>query len=161
MSKKKDKAYLLCVEESQIIEDIDFGSFRLIDTTVGFVFHVKGGYDILVKPRMAALYEHLRFLVDGRHKYELYSDEDKKIYDSVFNATVANLEIPLFMASNDKYLFEIAEKAISCLNQAASEALSAPLQPETPEENGQFERLMDAAAEVEASVKEELDAEQK
>ena len=114
-----------------------------------------------MKPRMAALYEHLRFLVDGRHKYELYSDEDKKIYDSVFSATVANLEIPLFMASNDKYLFEIAEKAISCLNQAASEALSAPLQPETPEENGQFERLMDAAVEVEASVKEELDAEQK
>ena len=148
MSKKKNKAYLLCVEESQIIEDIDFGSFRLIDTTVGFVFHVKGGYDILVKPRMAALCEHLRFLVDGKHKYE-------------FSATVANLEIPLFMASNDKYLFEIAEKAISCLNQAANEALSAPLQPETPEENGQFERLMDAAAEVEASVKEELDAEQK
>ena len=141
-----EKKFILCVDETELIKEYDFGHFKFIDTTAGIIFHVKGGYDLLVKPRMAALYQHLRELLDMQSQYSEYDEEKKRIYDATFNATVANLEIPLFMASNDVHLFKIAQTAIEFLNEATDDAMNKVLEPETPIENGEFERREDAKA---------------
>lgn len=149
----KKKKFILCVDDSQVRETLDFESFSIIDTEVGIIFHVKGGYDVFVQPRMASLYQHLRILIDNKHRYEGLSDKEKQIFDAVFSATVTNLEIPLFMACNDVYLFDIAEKALACLNKAADEALNAPLQEETPIENAEFEQKLQASLVIEEAFK--------
>ena len=50
------------------------------------------------------------------------------------------------MASNDVHLFKIAQTAIECLNEATDDAMNKVLEPETPIENGEFERREDAKA---------------
>lgn len=149
----EEKKYVLVVDESEVIEELDFGSYKIIDTQVGFIFHVKGGYDILVRPRMRSLYQHLRWLVDTKKRYEELSETDKHVYDATFTATVANMEIPMFMASDDVALFSIAQTALECLNNATEKALSNALEPETPDENGEFEAQQDAVTVIEEAGK--------
>ena len=110
----------------------------------GILFHVKGGYDVFVQPRMASLYLHLKYILDGYEEVDKMDEKDREIFEAVHSATVANMEIPLFMTSDDVALFEIAEKALSELSRVSKNALEADLKPETPEENGEFQRTMDA-----------------
>lgn len=134
-----NKSYALIIEESEIIKEYNFTAYKFIDTQVGIVFHVKGGYDLVIRPRMQALYQHLRQLLDAYDNFEQLSVEEKQVFSSTLSATVVNLEIPLFMACNDAHLFTIASTAIECLNEASEEAFDKTLGAETPDENGKFE----------------------
>lgn len=150
-NEKKVEAMELYVPSASIIRNVDFGSYSIKETETGILFHVKGGYDVFVQPRMASLYQHLKFILDGTENKDEMEDKEKEIFEAIHSATVANMEIPLFMTSDDIALFEIAEKALSELNRVANKALEADLKPETPEENGEFERTMDALEALGAS----------
>lgn len=145
---EEKKKMELCVPSDSIIREYDFGSYKFVDTQTGILFHIKGGYDLFVQPRMASLYQHLRYFLDNYDRTSEMEKEEKELYDVAYSATIANLEIPLFMASSDKALFDIANVALENLNEMAESALNADLKPETPEENGEFERAMDAIEEL-------------
>lgn len=151
--KPKTGSFEIAVPSESVRERRDFGSFEIVDTETGILFHVRGGYDIFVQPRMASLYLHLRYLLDNFDAER--SEEERQMFDSVFNATVTNMEIPMFMASKDSVLFDIAANALRNLNELSEEAMNAPLQPETPEENGEFERRIDALNEIDKAEAED------
>lgn len=144
----KTGSFELCVPTESVIRRHDFGSFEIVETGTGILFHVRGGYDVFVQPRMMSLYGHLKALLDERDRLDEMEEDERGLYDSAFNATIVNMEIPLFMASKDTALFEIAATAIKHLNTMSDEALNAPLYSETPEENGEFERMVDAMGEI-------------
>lgn len=143
-NEKKVEPMELCVPTASVIRSRDFGSYSIKETDNGILFHVKGGYDVFVQPRMASLYLHLKYILDGYEEMDNMNEKDKEIFGAVYSATVANMEIPLFMTSDDIALFEIAEKALSELDRVTKKALEADLKAETPEENGEFQRTMDA-----------------
>lgn len=138
------KGYVLCVPQESVISERDLGSCSLIDTETGIIFHVKGGFDLFVQPRMTALYMHLRHIIDDYDEAQEWDENDKEIFELVVSATISVMEAPLFMACNDKALFSMANTALEELRKLSDEALNADLAPETPEENGEFERIMDA-----------------
>lgn len=144
----KTGTFELCVPTESVIRRHDFGSFEIVETETGILFHVRGGYDVFVQPRMASLYGHLKAIIDAKDDIEDMEQEERNMYTAVFNATVTNMEIPLFMASKDTALFDIAAKALEHLNAMSDEALNAPLQPETPQENGEFQRMVDAFEDI-------------
>lgn len=149
----KTGSFEICVPSESVTRRHDFGSFEIAETETGILFHVRGGYDVFVQPRMASLYQHLKYLLDIRDDMEDMGDEQKDLYEAAFNATITNMEIPLFMASDDTALFDIAAKALEHLNRMSDEALNADLKPETPEENGEFQRAVDAIDEIERAEK--------
>lgn len=142
--KKKVEPMELCVPTASVIRSHDFGSYEIKETETGILFHVKGGYDLFVQPRMASLYMHLAYILDGLERLKEMDEKEREIFDAIHSATVTNLEIPLFMASDDIALFEVASKALSELDRISRKALNADLTPETPKENGEFQRTMDA-----------------
>lgn len=147
----KTGSFELCVPTESVTKRHDFGSFEIAETETGILFHVRGGYDVFVQPRMVSLYGHLKALLDERDRLDEMREDERGLYDSAFNATIVNMEIPLFMASKDTALFDIAATALKHLNAMSDEALNAPLQPETPEENGEFQRMVDAFGEIDKS----------
>ena len=143
-NEKKVEPMELCIPTASVIRSRDFGSYSIKETDNGILFHVKGGYDVFVQPRMASLYLHLKYILDGYEEVDKMDEKDREIFEAIHSATVANMEIPLFMTSDDIALFEIAEKALSELSRVSKNALEADLKPETPEENGESQRTMDA-----------------
>lgn len=150
-SEAKTGSFELCVPTESVTKRHDFGSFEIVETDNGILLHVRGGYDVFVQPRMQSLYGHLKALLDERDRLDEMDKEERELYDSAFNATIANMEIPLFMASKDTALFDIAATALKYLVDMQEEAMNAPLQPETPEENGEFQRMVDAFDEIDKS----------
>lgn len=148
---KENRGYVLCVPQESVILERDLGPCSLIDTETGIVFHVKGGYDLFVQPRMASLYGHLRHIIDDFDESKNWEENSREIFDLTVSATLAVLEAPLFMANRDKSLFTIANVALAELKELSDEALNADLKPETPQENGDFERIMDAFGVIEES----------
>lgn len=143
-NEKKVEPMELCVPTASVIRSRDFGSYSIKETDNGILFHVKGGYDVFVQPRMASLYLHLKYILDGYEEIDKMEGKERELFEAVHSATVANMEVPLFMAIDDIALFEIAEKALSELDRVSKAALDTELKPETPEENGEFQRAMDA-----------------
>lgn len=141
----------LSIPSSSVISKIDGGSFALKECEDGILFHLKGGYDVFVKPRMTALYKHLVYILRTREQYDTLTEEQKQIFDATYHATIVNLEIPVFMMVDDVHFFEIAERALKCINEVAESALSAPLKPETPVENAEFENAMEAMKSAETN----------
>lgn len=147
--KKEIPATELNIPSDSVISSIEGGSYAIKECSDGILFHLRGGYDVFVRPRMSALYNHLLYILRTRERYEELTEEEKGIFDATYHATIVNLEIPVFMTVDDRYLFEIAEKSLACLNEVAETALGADLQPETPQENAEFENAMDAVRIVE------------
>lgn len=147
----KEGSFELCVPTESVTRRHDFGSFEIMETETGILLHVRGGYDVFVQPRMQSLYGHLSFLLEERDRMDEMEKDEKELYDAAFNATITNMEIPLFMALDDAALFDIAACALGNLNRMSEEALNAPLQKETPDENGEFQRMVDAFEEIDKS----------
>lgn len=151
--KKDVPATELNIPSDSVESTVDGGSYVIKECSDGILFHLRGGYDVFVRPRMTALYKHLVYLLRTRERYEELSEEEKGVFDAAFSATVVNMEIPVFMTIDDRHFFELAEKALSCLNELAESALKGELQPETPLENAEFEKAVEAIGALEEENK--------
>lgn len=129
------------IPEKDVVKEYDNDSFRFIKCKGCIMFHAKGGYSVIVKSRMRALFDHLSVLLDMKDRYEELSEEEKKSYDMLYSATVYVLEAPMFSASDDEMFFGIASDVIKRLNDFTDKALKKDLQEETHEENAEFENL--------------------
>lgn len=152
-AKKNIQASELFIPSDSVISTIDGGSFVIKECEDGILFHLRGGYDVFVNPRMTSLYKHLVYLLRTRERYDELSDEEKRIFDATYHATFVNLQIPVFMANDEEYFFAVAEQALHYLNKFAEAALNAELKPETPVENAEFENMMEAVKIIEESNK--------
>lgn len=129
------------IPEKGVVKEYDNDSLRFVRCRGCIIFQEKGGYSVIVQPRMTALFEHLSVLLDMKDRYERLSDEEKKSYDMMYSATVYLLEIPMFAASDDEMFFGIASDVIKRLNDFTDKQLDKELQEETPKENAEFENL--------------------
>lgn len=129
------------IPEKDVVKEYDNDSLRFVRCRGCIIFQAKGGYSVIVQPRMTALFEHLSVLLDMKDRYEELSDEEKKSYDMLYSATVYVLEAPMFAVGEDEMFFGIASDVIKRLNDFTEKQLNKELQEETPKENAEFENL--------------------
>lgn len=134
----------VCVEEKDVIKEYDFDNLRFLRCKNCIVFQDKGGFTSVVSPRMKSLYTHINVLLDMKDRYEDLSDDEKKVYDALYTATIWVLNTPIFATCSDKMFFGIATDVINHFNEYVEEAKNAPLKDEEAEKDAEFENTNEA-----------------
>lgn len=134
----------LFVKESDVIKEYDFDSFRMLRCKQCIIYQVKGGYTIVVSPRMKSLYLHLNVLLDLKDRYENTEDDEKVVYTNLFVDTNWILNAPIIATSSDEMLSGIASDIYSRYKKFCDDALNAPLKDEEVEKDAEFENTNEA-----------------
>lgn len=144
------------VPVTDVIATYDFGSFSLIKCKTCIIFKTTG-YRLISKPIYTAnedggvLYSQLSALCEMKERYDSVSDEEKKLWNLVFNLSVIILSLPIDAFSNDKFLFEVGKFIAEKKNEMYEEPLKKPLQEETEEDeiaNDKFRQEVESEIET-------------
>lgn len=144
------------VPVTDVIATYDFGSFSLIKCKTCIIFKTTG-YRLISKPIYTAnedggvLYSQLSALCEMKERYDSVSDEEKKLWDLVFNLSIIILSLPIDVFSNDKFLFEVGKFIVEKKNEMYEEPLKKPLQEETEEDeiaNDKFRQEVESEIET-------------
>lgn len=125
----------LYVPESDVEKEYDFGAVRFVKCKSCIIYEAKGGYYIVVRPEMVNLYLHLTVLLDMKDRYDELDDNNKKLYDAMYSATVTVLNVPIYSAIDDELFTNTALDALKNFEKYVEKKQSDPLQDETPEQN--------------------------
>lgn len=136
------------IPEKDVIKEYDNDSIRFVRCKGYIAFQVKGGFSVLVSPRMSGLYQHLEVVLDMKDKYDELTEEQKETYDFLYLATTQILQLGIFATCDDEFFFGIAEDIVKRFQTMTEKSLSADLQDETHKENAEFENNMDLANQV-------------
>lgn len=118
------------VREEDLLEEYDYGSFKLSRFTTGIAFHMIG-YDFFVKPSCQTLYKQLDSLFESKGEYNALTQEQKDLCDVLFNATIdIILTLPMCFC-NETYYLDIATYICKRRNQLFKELEERDLSPET------------------------------
>lgn len=131
----------VCVEDKDVIKEYDFDNLRFLRCKNCVVFQDKGGFTSVISPRVKSLYTHISVLLDMKDRYEELSDDEKKVYEGLYTATVWVLNTPIFATCSDKLFFGIATDVINHFNEYVEEANNAPLKDEEAEKDAEFENM--------------------
>ena len=118
------------VREEDLLEEYDYGSFKLSRFTTGIAFHMIG-YDFFVKPSCQTLYKQLDSLFESKGEYNALTQEQKDFYDVLFNATMDIIMTPPMCFCDDSYYIDIATYIMKRRNQLFKELDERPLASET------------------------------
>lgn len=138
---------LVHVPISSIIKTYDYGHFRLYRTREGIVFHMAGMYQ-LIPPMMQTLYGQLDWILNRKDNQILLSDEDKELYDSVFDATMTILMAPSISFIKDEYYIDLATYITQKQNELFDKLLSQDLQPEDATADAEFNKTIEFAEQL-------------
>lgn len=130
---------IVFVSANSVIKEYDFEHFKLIRTKNEIIYK-SNGYKIIIKPWLKTLYGQLDALLNYRDKFDTLTEEEKKIYEDLFNVSMIILQIPLLAFTDDSFTFELATSYIKHLNGLAEKELE--LKEETAEDirkNHEFE----------------------
>lgn len=104
------------------------------------VYHLKGGYTVIVDTRFHALNATLRDYVLNQKNMDSLSDEDKELYSNDLFATTMILNLATIAFSDLEYKYKIYGNIIDWLAELQEKLITnAELQDETPEENEAFD----------------------
>lgn len=138
------------VREEDLLEEYDYGSFKLSRFTTGIAFHMIG-YDFFVKPSCQTLYKHLDSLFESKGEYNAFTQEQKDLYDVLFNATIdIILTLPMCFC-NETYYIDIATYICKRRNQLFKELEERDLSPETLADE-QFMDKIDLGEQLKESI---------
>lgn len=129
------------IEEKDVVKEYDNDAVRFVRCKDCIIFQAKGGLSVVVKPTMAALFEHLTVLLDMKDRYEELDEEGKKSYELLYSATVWMLEVPIFATCDDEMFFGVVNDVLARFNKFTETELKKDLQEETPKENAEFENM--------------------
>lgn len=118
------------VREEDLLEEYDYGAFKLSRFTTGIAFHMIG-YDFFVKPSCQTLYKQLDSLFESKGEYNALTQEQKDFYDVLFNATMDIILTPPMCFCDDSYYIDIATYIMKRRNQLFKELDEIPLASET------------------------------
>lgn len=123
------------------------------------IYHVYGGYTIVVNPRMIVLHDELCRFMSLDDNIDQYTDEEKEtiLMDREVSAWV--LSAPMYAFSDIDLKYKIATDIVEWLNAQTQEMLNAELPDDDTEKNAEFEEAVkgiDSLKEVLQSVEKEL-----
>lgn len=137
--------------QEEVIDTIEEDTYRIIAGTNASAYQVKGGFTIIANHNIGLGQLLAHIVQDNKQAMKLEGD-DKDNYESFLSALAYALNIPMLVATDQEFMFNMATETITYLHKKMEEALEAPLQEETPIENAEFE----ASAKSIENLKEEL-----
>lgn len=153
----KHEPILIHIPLDSIAEETDGGNFTMAITKDGkAIYHVRGGYDLIVDGSYHSLFETIQASIDFMNgKVEL--DEDgKEIMENDILATTYLLNLPLIAMSDYEFKYKMTNEIIKYLNSEVEKAVNAELQEETLEENRAFQEAVEGLENVKEALNEEL-----
>lgn len=103
------------------------------------IYHVYGGYTIVVDPRMIGLHEELCRFLNLEDNTEEYTEEERDLILTDREVSAWVLSAPMYAFSSIDLKYKIATDIVEWLNAQTQEMLNAELQPEDASKNAEFE----------------------
>lgn len=103
------------------------------------IYHVYGGYTIVVDPRMVGLHDEICRFMNLDDNTEQYTEEEKEmiLMDREVSAWV--LSSPMYAFSDIDLKYKIATDIVEWLNAQTQEMLNAEIPDDDAEKNAEFE----------------------
>lgn len=129
------------VAMDDIIGTLEGNTFTIYKTKSGDTgFHLKAGYDIVVRPTVESLNKSLAAFVDYQKEMDSLSEEEREWYKQDLIATQFCLTIPMYAFADMDFKFKVANMYADYMLKVQTDLLdNVELQEETPEENKRFE----------------------
>ena len=129
------------VAMDDIIGTLEGNTFTIYKTKTGDTgFHLKAGYDIVVRPTVESLNKSLAEFVDYQKEMDSPSEEEREWYEQDLIATQFCLTIPMYAFADMDFKFKVANMFADYMLKVQTDLLdNVELQEETPEENKRFE----------------------
>lgn len=130
------------VAMDDILGTLEGNTFTIYKTKSGDTgFHLKAGYDIVVRPTVESLNKSLASFVDYQKDIEKLSEEEQEYYKSDLVATQFCLTIPMYAFADMDFKHKVANMFADYMLEIQNKLLdNVVLQDETPEENKAFEQ---------------------
>ena len=142
------------VAMDDILGTLEGNTFTIYKTKSGDTgFHLKAGYDIVVRPTVESLNKSLASFVDYQKDIEKLSEEEQEYYKSDLLATQFCLTIPMYAFADLDFKYKIANMFADYMLKAQTDLLdNVELQEETPEENKRFEEAAKGLEEIKSQL---------
>ena len=129
------------VAMDDIIGTLEGNTFTIYKTKSGDTgFHLKVGYDIVVRPTVESLNKSLAAFVDYQKEMDSLSEEEREWYKQDLIATQFCLTIPMYAFADMDFKRKVANMFADYMLKVQTDLLdNVELQEETPEENKRFE----------------------
>lgn len=121
----------------------------------GALYHVYNSMDLIIRPNMTSGYETLADLVKNKDVYSKLTGKEKENFELNLSAITYVLSLPTFVFGSATLTFDVASMVVEYLRKTFNEAMSEPLQEETPQENLEFENATRGLEEIQNALKEE------
>lgn len=128
---------------SSVIDSYKGDTFEISITKNGeAIYHVYGGYKLIVDPRMVGLYQTIEWLMDSYRGDSEKDDDDLEYIEAVRSATAFVLSAPTYAFSNDELVFKIAGDIVEYLGELQHKMMTTEVQEDDVKENIEFEDTM-------------------
>lgn len=112
------------------------------------VYHVYGGYSLVIEPRMQSVYSYLSWYLNIDENS--LGKEEKELLDCEMSAFAYIVASPIFACTDPKFRFEVATKIVNELQNITDKYMNddVVLQEEDHDANNDFERSMSSAESI-------------
>lgn len=129
------------VAMDDITGTLEGNTFTIYKTKSGDTgFHLKGGYDLVVKPTVESLNKSLASFIDYKDEVEKLTEDEREWYENDLIASQFCLTIPIYAFADLDFKYKVANMFADYMLKVQTDLLdNVELQEETPEENKRFE----------------------
>lgn len=130
------------VAMDDILGTLEGNTFTIYKTKSGDTgFHLKAGYDIVVRPTVESMNQSLATFVDYQENVDQLTEEERGWYEQDLIATQFCLTIPMYAFADMDFKYKVANMFADYMLEIQNKLLdNVELQDETPEENKAFEQ---------------------
>lgn len=130
------------VAMDDILGTLEGNTFTIYKTKSGDTgFHLKAGYDIVVRPTVESMNQSLATFVDYQKEMDSLSEKEREWYEQDLIATQFCLTIPMYAFADMDFKYKVANMFADYMLKNQNKLLdNVELQDETPEENKAFEQ---------------------
>ena len=130
------------VAMDDILGTLEGNTFTIYKTKSGDTgFHLKAGYDIVVRPTVESMNQSLATFVDYQKEMDSLSEKEREWYEQDLIATQFCLTIPMYAFADMDFKYKVANMFADYMLEIQNKLLdNVELQDETPEENKAFEQ---------------------
>lgn len=142
------------VAMDDIIGTLEGNTFTIYKTKSGDTgFHLKAGYDIVVRPTVESLNKSLAAFVDYQKEMDSLSEKEREWYEQDLIATQFCLTIPMYAFADMDFKRKVANMFADYMLKLQTDLLdNVELQEETPEENKRFEEATKGLEEIKSHL---------
>lgn len=143
------------VAMDEIVDTMEGNTFTIYKTKSGVSgFHLKGGYDIVIQPRVESMNGALKTYIDYQSIIEKLTEEELKSYNADLLASQFVLTLPMYAFADLDFKFKVADMFADYMKGVQDKFLDdVELQDETPAENIAFEDATKALEEIKNGLK--------